>query len=806
MIAALGGCSTAQPITYLGHADLQYYKGLSTKIDYPSCPDPDNAVAFASQEPRRIRHRQHDQIWDLSLSEATHIALKNNKLIRFREQGSFPRNPLINNPDQNPSVFDPALQETGFLFGQRGVEAALSDFDAQVSASMTWGHNAQIQNNQGTTAVPLVNGLPTLIEDTAQFKSALNKQFADSGSLTLSQEWDYVSNNVTGNLFPSVYTGFVRAEYRRPLLAGSGTEYTRIAGPIGKNTPGVAQGVVIARINNDIAIADFEGTVQQLMRDVQVTYWELSLAYHQYATEKSNMNNVLKTWRTIEAKESTGLEGSADETQARENFFDAKGRTQEALNNLYTVEEQFRRLLGLPPNDGRVIRPCDEPTVAEFIPDWHIALAEGIVRRPEIRKQKWNIKSLEFQVTAAKSLLKPRLDFVAGGQLNAFGNRLISDQSILNQPDSSAFASLAEAGQTSWNIGLEASIPIGYRQPHVQLRNTELRLARARAGLAQVELDISHEIAEAFQSLDRAYAVAQTAFNRRAAAADRVAAYKAQYDIKSAAADPLLRAQQALNQAELSYYQAVSQYNEAITNFYYRTGTILEESNVSISEDMWTPHAYSDALREAWARSHATPNPFVHTEPPEFVVPPGRASAATPMVGVTGSTEQAPLVDSASPQPQPAGTTPKSNNESEPTGPLPKPQNGPTGLPQAKGVYPPELQHLLQAAATGDFVSPVTTAAGQMQPLSAPIALPPTSTPWQMPQQALLPANPAPVAPKPEPVFLSPTEIAPPALPSASNAWNTPTETGSSGTAKASDEIHSPAADQFDMPLNEVRQ
>jgi outer membrane protein TolC len=808
VIAVVGGCSTAQPITYLGHSDLQYYKGLATKIDYPNRPDPDSPIAFASQEPRRIRHRQHDQIWDLTLNDAIHIALKNNKIIRFREQASFPRNPLVNNPEQNPTVYDPALQETGFLFGQRGVEAALSDFDAQFSASMSWGHNAQIENNESTTAVPLVNGIPTLIEDTATFKSALSKQFADSGTLTFSQEWDYVANNVTGNLFPSVYTGFVRAEYRRPLLAGAGTDYTRIAGPIGKNTPGVAQGVVIARINNDIAIADFEGTVHQLLRDVHTMYWDLSLAYHQYGTEKSNFENVLQTWRLINTKESTGLEGSADETQARENLFDAKGRTQEALNNLYTLEEQFRRLLGLPANDGRIIRPCDEPTVAEFIPDWHIALAEGIIRRPEIRKQKWNIKSLELQVVAAKSLLKPRLDFVAGGQINAFGNALISNQSTLNAPDSSAFASLAEAGQTSWNIGLEASIPIGYRQPHVQLRNTELRLARARAGLEAVELDISHEIAEAFQQLDRAYAVAQTAFNRRAAAADRVAAYKAEYNIKSAAADPLLRAQQALNQAELSYYQGISQYNQAIANFYYRTGTILEESNVSVAEDAWTPHAYSDALREAWARSHASPNPFLHTEPPEVVVPPGRPSAASPLMGPTGVGGLTPAsqADSGPPSGQPAGSSPKPGNESEPTGPMPKP----SGLPQAQGVYPPELQHILQAAAQGqDFVPPVTTAAGQMPPMNGSVSLPPTNPLWGTAQQAAPATVPAQVVPQPEPVFLAPKQVAPPAMPVGSSAWNTPqADSGptSSGTAKASDEIRSPAPDQFDMPLNEVRQ
>ena len=125
VIAALGGCSAAQPLTYLGHSDLQYYKGLATKIDYPNRPDPDTPAAFASQEPRRIRHLQKDQLWDLSLSEAIHIALKNNKLIRTREQISLPRNPLINNPDLNPSIYDPAVQETGYLFGQRGVEAAL---------------------------------------------------------------------------------------------------------------------------------------------------------------------------------------------------------------------------------------------------------------------------------------------------------------------------------------------------------------------------------------------------------------------------------------------------------------------------------------------------------------------------------------------------------------------------------------------------------------------------------------------------------------------------------------------------------
>src|SRR5262249_11107368 len=78
--------------------------------------------------------------------------------------------------------------------------------------------------------------------------------------------------------------------------------------------------------------------------------------------------------------------------------------------------------------------------------------------------------------------------------------------------------------------------------------------------------------------------------------------------------------------------------------------------------------AYADALREAWARSHGTPNPLLHTEPPEFVTPPGKPTSAIPRVGEIGTP---PLVDGSqvsaannSPTPAPTATpTPRPNNE-----------------------------------------------------------------------------------------------------------------------------------------------
>ena len=43
--------------------------------------------------------------------------------------------------------------------------------------------------------------------------------------------------------------------------------------------PGVNQGVVLARLNTDIALADFEASVRNLVSDVEVAYWELYFAY-----------------------------------------------------------------------------------------------------------------------------------------------------------------------------------------------------------------------------------------------------------------------------------------------------------------------------------------------------------------------------------------------------------------------------------------------------------------------------------------------------------------------------------------------
>jgi len=620
---AVIGCTQSQPVHYLGDAQLGYYEDTVTKIAYPDVHVETNQDAVAGFGPHRLRDRKQDEIWNLSLQQAIHLALQNNEIIRTSGSFRSPFNTLLTNPNGSSSVFDPAIRETGFLFGSRGVEAALADFDANLTTTMTWGRNETLLNNPlfGQTAGS------TQFEETGNFRAELEKSFVNGSTISVNHNINYSSTNLPSLLFPSSYTGSLGFDYRIPLLAGYGTKFTRTAGPIGQNLRGVSgfdQGVLIARINSDISVADFELSVRNMLKDVEDLYWDLYLAYRVYDSEVISRDSALRTWREVKARAEQGLEGGgrADEAQARDNYFEVRVRTENALADIYASETALRRLIGLPVNDGRIIRPSDEPLIAEFQEDWHVALAEALTRRIELRRQKWTIKSLELQLSASKSTLKPRLDFTAGYQLNALGDKLFADDDddgVTAEGFNGFYNTLTQGNQTGWNLGFEFLLPFGFRRAHSAVRNFELRLAKARAGLQAQELEISHELSAAFQDVDRWYTMAETNFNRRRAAEERVKAFETQYELGQANLDLLLRAQVSRAQAEIAYYQSLVEYNKSLTDIHYRKGTLIERDHIQMSEGLWQPGAYEEALKRAWARSHAfDAEKYLYNEPRPF--------------------------------------------------------------------------------------------------------------------------------------------------------------------------------------------
>lgn len=678
-LAGLGlvaGCrATGEPaVAYLGDADLGYYVDRASSVASPDVrTTADDSVA--TLPPRTVNDRSRDAIRDISLAEAIHLCLSNSKVIRERGQFLAPSNPLLTNPETLESIYDPAIQETSIQFGNRGVEAALADFDAQLTSQMIWGRDERVQNSLfGFGQEPG----QTLQQDTANFNTRLEKPIATGGLVAVNHNVDYEFNTADNRLFDSVYTGDVSAEFRHPLLAGFGVDFNRIAGPQPRNVNRQIQftnGVLVARINNDIKIAEFQRAARNLLREAEEAYWNLYLAYRVYDAEIIAQKSSLQTWRLVQERLEQGLQGggAADEAQARASYFDSRARVEAALGDLYRSELELRRITGLPVNDGSVLRPLDEPIIAEFSPDWHTALCEALTSRAELRRQKWQIKSFELQLVAAKNLAQPNLDFISRYRVNGFGDKLLAenddDEAGSQEGLNGFYNTLTDGDQTGWDLGVELSVPIGLRQAKAQVRHYELRIAKARAGLETMEHEVSHELAVAFQEVDRFYKVAQTRLNGRIAAAEQVEANETRFNLGgigggggedgggggsgAAYLDILLRSQIALAQAESAYWQAVVQYNQAIADLYVAQDTLLERNGVTLSEGSWTPQAYKQALRSAWHRSHAFKNPLLDTEPDPFAIEGEKFPTAVPGPGSIQPIPELPAVGTNAP-PEPA--------------------------------------------------------------------------------------------------------------------------------------------------------
>lgn len=584
-----------------------------TEIAFPDIDSPSANEAMASAAPRTISERHDDDAVEITLSDAIKTALQNNKIIRSANGFGSPGNSILANPTNTSSFYDSAILESGVLFGGRGMESALAAFDATWQTSMAWSSDEQLLNSTLATSQKL---------EGANFNTQLSKVFGYGGQFTLGHNWNYSgSDNVTNRLFQSAYSGRASATYNQPLWAGSGREFTAIAGPVSQNfsgLTGVNQGVLIARINGDISVADFEIDVRDMLYDVEQLYWDLYLAYRRYDTAVVAVRSAHQTWKESNIKLDIGTLKASDEAQARDRFYETRAQAESSLAAVFDTELRFRRLLGLKVNDGTVLRPGEEPVSAKIVVDWQAAVAEALTRRVELRKQKWNIKSLQLQLKASKSLLKPSLNFNAGYHLNGFGNELVGGDDVVS---GNAYETLVDGQQPGWDLGLTMNVPIGFRSARAQVRNIELRTAKAMDVLATQELEITHELGNAIQSLSQFHSVAKSNFNRLEAAQVRVEKLKLELQEGTITPDPLVRAQASLATAETAYYESLTNYNKKLAEFHYRKGTLLANYNIYLSEGPWSGTALHDASRRAHERANAVPNENLHTEPASFAFP-----------------------------------------------------------------------------------------------------------------------------------------------------------------------------------------
>lgn len=562
--------------------------GLVSPLNEVQSPADEQQTIDLSQEqlsePLSLQNPEK-QAWFISPTEAVQIAVERSKILQ--DLGGS----ALRNVNSVSTIHDPSIQSTD---PRIGIEAALAAFDAQFNSKTFVNKNDFPVNNR-----LLGGGTNLLQQDLVTFQNEITKATAYGTELYARKNTSYDANNAPSNLFGSSWQTNLEAGFRHHLGRGGGLDYNRIAGP--GATPGTYNGVLIARVNADSSVLDFEMGLRDLISDVENAYWDLYFAYRNLEAKIAARDAALNTWR-IEKEYREAQSGSGEkEARAREQYYRFESQVLEALtgrevdgtrtNNgssggtfrgaegVHTAERRLRLLMNLPINDSRMLRPVHDPILVKIVFDWNQVVGESLQLRPELRKQDLQLKRGHLELIASRNALLPQVDLLTQYRIRGFGHDLWGfDKTQFDN----AVASMATGNFQEWQFGVEMNLPVGLRRAYNNVRNAQLKLARDQDLLDQKQRRVIHDVSNAYASVIRAFEIANIAMNQRIAAHEQLAILRNLEENKSRVnTNEMLDSQNRVTLADAGYYDAVVRYMISLKNIHFEKGTLLEYNNIA---------------------------------------------------------------------------------------------------------------------------------------------------------------------------------------------------------------------------------
>lgn len=543
----------------------------SQRRQQPAINVPDHLPTMGWGVPRDATQLPSD-FRDLTESEMLSIAMSSSPVLR----------PLgvrvLQNPESAVTVFDPAIAASDPFFGP---QAALAEFDSQLSAGLNHQNNDRVFNN-----TILGGDVQELTQDFSTANAGLQKRTRTGATINLGTVHQYDGNNRQGNRFPNFWETQYEAGVRQPLLQGGGRAFNEIAGPNAQPGFNFSNGIVIARLNVQATDADFEIQVRDFVRDLYWVYWNLQQQYANVESIQVAKELAYQTWQTVLAKRNANVTGGEanKEAQARARYYGFVVRLQNALvsdggqSGLYATERNLRRMMGIPIVDQQLLRPIDQAPQAQFTFDFESLASRAIEHRTELNRQAIRVQQEEFRLVAAKNFLLPQLDLIGRYRVRGFGDDLTGG----GERFASAYRDLFSLDHQEWEFGVEMGVAAGRRQGHAAVRNASLQVRRERSVLLEQQRTVRHEVANAHAEVASAFAAMLASRAQVDAAKQRLAASQAQFAADKIQIEFLLEAQEELLAAEVQLAANLSRHAIALVNIGVVSGTLLQDVGIHI--------------------------------------------------------------------------------------------------------------------------------------------------------------------------------------------------------------------------------
>ncbi|MHB1398616.1 MAG: TolC family protein [Trichloromonadaceae bacterium] len=387
-------------------------------------------------------------------------------------------------------------------------------------------------------------GLSQLLPSGARLEAAFTNQRED--------------NSLVTGVNPA-YQSELRFSLVQPLLRDFGVTVTE-------------RGILFALEDRNISVQDLRERAFAVVSDARKGFYGVlrlrdNLAYRETSValaEKVLVENrarveagVLAPVETLEAE--VGLQ-----TRQRE-LLDANRNYEDAL-------DQLALLLAMP--DG--LRVADVPLgQPELATDEVEAMQTALVARPDLLRRASEIVRLGVERQVAHNQLLPTLDLTGSYSHRGLGESYSEDIEDVRDGD-----------LNSWELGLRLSYPLGNREARNEYLRSEQRLKGRHAQQAQLREEVRTEIRSAIRLLEVSRKKIEVTSKGRALAEEKLRTLLKRKEVGLATTRQVLEGEEDLALARIDHTAALTDYNNAVTDYLRVSGQLLQAEGVRFVESL----------------------------------------------------------------------------------------------------------------------------------------------------------------------------------------------------------------------------
>jgi len=365
----------------------------------------------------------------------------------------------------------------------------------------------------------------------------------------------------TYNRFHSEYITNTFFSFRQHLLRNFGFDINKTE-------------INIARNNRDISEYEFIKLVQEILAQVENSYWDLVFSIEDLKVKKKSLELAKDLLRRNRIQVEVGTLAPIEILEAETQVAAREEAIIRAEKRIKDNEDRLRKLINLPNypliRDVTVV-PLDKPTFKKVKISLEESIQEALRKRPEYLLAKKKIENSHLRLNYSKNQLLPTLDLIAGiGTLANEGNFGNSLQRIIS------------GDNEDWLVGITFEIPIGNQLAKSRYTRARIELEKANFELENIKQNIILEVKEAVRQVETSIKRVEATRISSRLHQERLEAEEKRFKVGLSTSRDVLEDQEQLAEALSRELLAIIDYNKALVNLEKAKGTLLQSRGINL--------------------------------------------------------------------------------------------------------------------------------------------------------------------------------------------------------------------------------